>query len=188
MVSKMNFFQHLTAFIGVVALTACTSIAPLDSIVGDTGQPLSDIAKRTDVIYYGLDLEILPQSKSIVGVGRSQFLIIQDTSQVELKLDSRFDISKISIDESTASYERIGGIITINLGMTKTIGDLVNIAVHYSGKPHIALRAPWSGGFVWSETENGIPWIATAVQGEGCDLFWPCNTILLIKPRAWIFP
>ena len=47
--------------------------------------------------------------------------------------------------------------------------------MHYSGKPHIALNAPWSGGFVWSETENGTPWIATAVQGEGCDIFWPCK-------------
>ena len=94
-------------------------------------------------------------------------------SDVELKLDTRFDISKILVDDKVASYERIDGIITINLGMIKAIGDSVNIAVYYSGKPHIALNAPWSGGFVWSETENGIPWIATAVQGEGCDLFWP---------------
>ena len=28
--------------------------------------------------------------------------------------------------------------------------------------------------FVWSTAPTGEPWIATAVQGEGCDLFWPC--------------
>ena len=124
---------------------------------------------------YGLELEIFPQNKSIAGVGYSQFLITQNTSQVELKLDSRFDISKITVDNKIASYERVGGVITINLGMSKITDDLVNIAVHYTGKPHIALRAPWSGGFVWSKTDNGLPWIATAVQGEGCDLFWPCK-------------
>ena len=174
-VSKINVFQKLPSLSVLIAMSACTSIAPLDPIIGDTGQPFSDIANTTDVVSYGLDLEIFPQNKSITGVGRSQFLITKDTSQVELKLDSRFDISKILVDQKAATYERFGGIITINLGRTKAVGDSVNIAVHYSGKPHIALRAPWSGGFVWSETDKGTPWIATAVQGEGCDLFWPCK-------------
>jgi len=167
--------QKLTAFSGLMVLTACTSIAPLDPIIGDTGQPFSDIANSTDVLSYGLDLEIFPQTKSIAGVGSSEFLITQDTSQVELKLDSRFAISKILVDDKVASYERKDGVLTINLGKPKAMGESVNVAVHYSGKPHIALRAPWSGGFVWSETEDGTPWIATAVQGEGCDLFWPCK-------------
>ena len=171
----MNIFRNLTVFSGFVALTACTTIAPLDPIIGDTGQPFSDIANSTDVLSYGLELEIFPHNKSIAGIGRSQFLITQDTSQVELKLDSRFNISKISVDEKNAIFKRVSGIITINLGMPKTTGETVNIAVYYSGKPHIALRAPWAGGFVWSKMENGTPWIATAVQGEGCDLFWPCK-------------
>jgi aminopeptidase N len=173
--STRIFFQKLTTFGGLMVLMACTSIAPLDPVIGDTGQKFSDIANSTDVLSYGLDLEIFPQSKSIAGVGHSNFLITQDTAYVELKLDSRFDISKILVNDKVASYQRIDGIITINLGAIKTTGDSVNIAVYYSGKPHIALNAPWSGGFVWSETENGVPWIATAVQGEGCDLFWPCK-------------
>lgn len=159
----------------LVALTACTSIAPLDPIIGDTGQPLSDIANATDVLSYALELEIFPQSQSIAGVGHSQFLITHNTSHVELKLDSRFTISQILVDEKNAYFERVGGIITVSLDGPKSSGEIVNIAVSYSGKPHIALRAPWAGGIVWSETEDGKPWIATAVQGEGCDLFWPCK-------------
>ncbi|GAC20379.1 M1 family metallopeptidase [Paraglaciecola arctica] len=172
---KLKLVKKISTIGGLVALTACTSIAPLDPIIGDTGKPFSEIANSTDVISYGLDLEIFPKSKSIAGVGYSQFLITQNTSQVELKLDSRFDVTKILVDEKPTTYQRVGGIITIDLGETKTIGAAVKVAVHYSGKPHIALNAPWSGGFVWSETENGTPWIATAVQGEGCDLFWPCK-------------
>jgi aminopeptidase N len=38
----------------------------------------------------------------------------------------------------------------------------------------VAKRAPWDGGFVWSTTPDGQPWVASAVEGEGCDLFWPC--------------
>jgi aminopeptidase N len=48
------------------------------------------------------------------------------------------------------------------------------VRVRYHGQPHVAKRAPWDGGFVWSQTPDGQPWVASAVQGEGCDLFWPC--------------
>ncbi len=50
----------------------------------------------------------------------------------------------------------------------------MEVRIDYDGAPHVAANAPWDGGFVWAETEDGQPWIATAVQGEGCDLFWPC--------------
>lgn len=175
MTLKLSLLKTLIGTAGCIALSACTNIAPLDPIIGDTGKPFSSIAKRTDVISYGLDLEVFPSSQSIAGIGYSQFLITKDTSQVELKLDSRFDISSIEVENKPATYQRIGGIITIDIGGTKKTGELVNVSVHYSGKPHVALKAPWAGGFVWSKTDNGMPWIATAVQGEGCDLFWPCK-------------
>ena len=181
-----NVIRQFTTISSFVALTACHSIAPLDPFIGDTAQPFSDIANTTDVLSFGLELEIFPQNKSLSGVVRSQFLSIQDTSQVELKLSSRFEITNISVDNEIASYQRVGDVITINLGMSKITGDLVNIALHYSGKPHIALRAPWSGGFVWSETDNGVPWIATAVQGEGCDLFWPCKDHFAYKADSML--
>ena len=47
--------------------------------------------------------------------------------------------------------------------------------IRYAGTPHVAVRAPWDGGFCLVEgRRGGAAWIATAVQGEGCDLFWPC--------------
>jgi aminopeptidase N len=46
------------------------------------------------------------------------------------------------------------------------------------------VRAPWDGGFVWAKTKSGKPWIATAVQGEGCDLFWPCIDHPSAEPGA----
>jgi hypothetical protein len=117
---------------------------PLDPIIGDTAQPFSSIANRTDISSYGLELEIFPQTKSITGVGNTQFLITQGTSQVELKLDSRFDISKIFVNEKIAYFQRIRGIININLGRPRIKRDKVKIAIHYSGKPH-----PSSRTMVW---------------------------------------
>lgn len=173
--SVKHHFKCVLISTSLLALAACSSIAPLDPIIGDTGKPFSSVANSTDVISYGLDLEVFPNNQSIAGIGYSEFLITRSTSQVELKLDSRFDISDVVVDGTQASFQRNSGVITIDLKTPKAAGDVVNVAVHYSGKPHVALNAPWSGGFVWSATPNGEPWIATAVQGEGCDLIWPCK-------------
>ncbi|MGJ8664587.1 MAG: M1 family metallopeptidase, partial [Marinicella sp.] len=35
-----------------------------------------------------------------------------------------------------------------------------------------------------SNTDDGQDWIATAVQGGGCDLFWPCIDNPLVEPEA----
>src|SRR3546814_19296046 len=64
--------------------------------------------------------------------------------------------------------------MTIALGKTVPAGGKVSARITYAGTPHVAVRAPWDGGFVWAKTPGGQPWVATAVQMECCDMFWPC--------------
>lgn len=159
----------------LLSLAACQHAPPLDPKIGDTGQTLSDVAQRADVKTYDLNLEIFPSKKSIKGTARTEFLLTKDSAQVELKLDSRFDIEQILVDGQVSRFQRAGGILTIDLGQTFRAGERATVDVYYSGQPHVAVNAPWAGGTVWKRTEDGQPWIATAVQGEGCDLFWPCK-------------
>ena len=170
-----SVFSRLTLIASACLLGACQSPAPLDPVIGDTGQPLSATAQATDVRYYELDLDIDPEHQSIRGSGTSVFELVADSASVELKLDSRFHIDRIEVDGKVASYQRDAGVLTIALPALYKTGQQVRVQVYYQGKPHIALKAPWSGGFVWANTPTGEPWIATAVQGEGCDLFWPCK-------------
>ncbi|WP_306521445.1 M1 family metallopeptidase, partial [Rheinheimera sp.] len=157
-----------------LALFGC-STTPLDPVIGNTGQPLSQVAQKADVKSYALDLEIFPDEQKIAGRGETEFVLVAPSDQVELKLDSRFDISKIEVNGKTAQYQRLGGVLTIELGAEQPSGSTAKVAVYYSGKPHVAKNAPWAGGSVWSKTAKGEHFIATAVQGEGCDLFWPCK-------------
>ena len=168
--------KHSFTLLGMfLLLVSCTSIPPLDPKIGNAGDPFSSIAKKTDVIEYLIDIEIFPKKQSISGFAKASFLILEDTEQVELKLDSRFSIVGAQINAESAQFTRVEGIITINLNQAAAKGDTVTATIIYSGKPHVALKAPWDGGFVWSKTPSGEDWIATAVQGEGCDLFWPCK-------------
>ena len=176
----MLFLHHVIRCYLVVTLiyilSACTSKpAKLDPLVANTGQPLSSVAQSTDVIFYDLKLAVFPEEKQIAGTGKTVFRVVKETQQIELKLDSRFSINTVTVADKKAEFLHSHGVITINLYEKKYPGEVVEVAINYSGKPHIALNPPWSGGFVFSETNDGKPWIATAVQGEGCDLFWPCK-------------
>ena len=73
-----------------------------------------------------------------------------------------------------SSWSNPLGRLTVHLPRPVPAGGRFALRVTYGGRPHVAVKAPWDGGFVWAKTKDGQPWIATAVEGEGCDLFWPC--------------
>ena len=171
----------------VLALSSCALFAPppLDPVIGDTGQALSANALAFDVQAYELDLEVFPDAKTIKGSSSTTVVALRDIDHIELKLDSRFNISGAFVDrqKTPATFSRNGGIVTIHLRKGLKAGNSARITLDYDGKPHIALRAPWAGGIVWSKTDSGKDWIATAVQGEGCDLWWPCKDHFADKPE-----
>jgi len=95
-------------------------------------------------------------------------------------LDTVYKI--ISIEEKNSDgknvpikFERKVGKIWIHLNEKKEINDRVVVQIKYSGKPRIAPRPPWDGGFTWAKTKDGSPWIATTCQLNGADLWWPCK-------------
>ena len=99
------------------------------------------------------------------------------TDVLLLDLDRNLPIKGIELDGKPLAASRWSnpdGRLRVQLPATLAIGGKVSVTVRYGGKPHVAKHAPWDGGFVWSHTADGQPWVASAVEGEGCDLFWPC--------------
>ncbi len=177
--SRVRGGRLAVSLVAIAVLGACsslgTSVPPLDPIIGDTGRPLSENAAAFDVRSYSLDLEVLPKEKRIRGTGSASVRALAPISHVELKLDSRFAINGVTANGAATTFTRDGGVISIKLPKPLQSGEYTSVSIAYEGAPHVAKRAPWEGGFVWSKTERGDDWIATAVQGEGCDLWWPCK-------------
>ncbi|MEO5829052.1 MAG: M1 family metallopeptidase [Rhodanobacter sp.] len=99
------------------------------------------------------------------------------TDVLLLDLDRNLPISGIDLDGkllAASAWSNPDGRLRIQLPTVLAAGGKVSVTVRYGGKPHVAKKAPWDGGFVWSHTADGQPWVASAVEGEGCDLFWPC--------------
>ena len=180
-------------------LTACSSVAlglvlslsaglvPSPSRAQETASPrtstpftLSSGSPRTPeqraVRFDRADLAItiIPETQAIQAQARLDFTAIEPVSAIVLELDSRYDIATIKVGDTLIDdWSNREGRLTIPLPAPLAIGDSAEINITYGGQPHSAQNAPWDGGFVWSQSQSR-PWVATAVQGEGCDLIWPC--------------
>ena len=130
-----------------------------------------------------LRFKILPDKKAIEGEATLTFTAKSALKTLVLDFDRVFAISKLTVDGKAATWTNPEGRMTIKLPKAVAKGKSVTVVVAYAGVPLEAKRAPWDGGFVWSKTETGEPWIATAVQGDGCDIFWPCIDYPMGEPK-----
>jgi aminopeptidase N len=146
-----------------------------------TGRPLTAKQEAFDVRHYALDLRVMPESLSIDGSLSVTFEAIDDLKAIELDLDPDLAIHSATSGDETIQVRRDEDRFTVLLRERLAAGERATVTINYGGKPHIAKAPPWHGGFVWSEHE-GTPWFATAVQTEGCDLWWPCKDAYADKP------
>ena len=165
-----------TALLGTPAL-AQAAAPPRDStpftLSSGTPRTAEQLALRFDKA--DLSFRLLPETQSIEGVAVLDFTATAPAAAVMVELDTLFTIASVAVDGQTVTgWSNPEGRLTIPLPRALTAGQTASIRIAYVGRPHQAQRAPWDGGFVWSTTPDGQPWIASAVQGEGCDLFWPC--------------
>ncbi|MBU1348050.1 MAG: M1 family metallopeptidase [Alphaproteobacteria bacterium] len=150
-----------------------------------TDQPRTpeQVAVRFDLA--DLSIRVMPDDKAIDAVAELTFTAVSPVDRLVVELDTVFDISAIAIDGQPVEaddWSNPEGRLTVALPGTLAAGQSTVLRIAYAGPPRVAPRAPWNGGFVWSTAPGGEPWIATAVQGEGCDIFWPCIDSPLAEP------
>jgi len=169
-------------------LAACaTSQPPLSPHTLSSGAPRSADQLQLDFDKADLQLRIEPATRTIRGDALLTFGARAPVNRIELDLDRNLPIDAIEVDGqplAATHWRNPEGRLTIDLPRPLAAGERTVLRVRYHGRPHVAKKAPWDGGFVWSTTRDGQPWVASAVQGEGCDLFWPCIDHPTGKPRV----
>ncbi len=141
-----------------------------------------------DVQNYHLELEVMPDSKSVDGQLTMLAKVLQASQEIALHLDPALQIQGVFGDIGgewkPLEYQRPGGVIFIGTErMLADVGSQFRVRVKYAGRPRIAPNPPWDGGFTWSESK-GKPWFVTSCQGEGGDIWWPCKDHPSDKPES----
>lgn len=164
-----NIFYFYLFIISFQSLTAQESFTRKDTLQGGL-RP-----ERTcyDVSHYGLNIKINPDEKSIVGYNDITFKAVENTSRIQVDLFENMRVDSIIFNAKKLDYKREFNAVFINFPIELTAQSEQNIRFYYSGKPQIARKAPWDGGFVFTKDKQKKPWIGVAVQGTGASLWYP---------------
>ena len=124
-----------------------------------------------------LAFEVLPVTEQLSGVATLTFTAKAPLTALVLDLDHNLPVTAVAIDGvplAAGAWSDPEGKLRIALPRPVPAGRPVTARLTYGGTPHVAIRAPWDDGVVWSKTPDGRTWFATTAEGYGCDLFWPC--------------
>jgi aminopeptidase N len=127
-----------------------------------------------DVKDYMLVVTVDPERKFISGIVTMTFRTNALAPRIALDLDDRFQLRDVTAPRE-ADVVHEDGRIWIDFETPLPKNANYEVSVSYAGVPREAPRPPWDGGFTWSESKRGKPWVATSCQGEGADIWWPCK-------------
>lgn len=167
------------AIASLLTVTACSEPSNSSRIESTayslkSGGHLPDLQKGLKVTKADLSFSFDFDKQVLFGSTELTMLVPAERNQISVDLDNRFTINSILVDQQPVTeFKNENGELKITLPNELSQKE-VSVLIDYQGMPRVPVRAPWDGGVMWEKTPSGQPWLATAVQGEGCDLFWPC--------------
>lgn len=151
-----------------------------------SGGPLMPEQAAYDVKYYDLALRVDPDAKTIRGALTVTARVVKRIEWFVLDLDEPLAVDSVALvadgAERPLRSERRGGRLWIAAEPAWEPGTTAVVKVAYGGSPRVAPAPPWVGGFVWSKTPSGAPWVGVACQNDGADVWWPCKDHPSDKP------
>src|SRR5690606_4241750 len=142
---------------------------------------LSKYRSCFDVKRYHLSVYFDENTPEIFGSNIISFDCIADTETIQLDLFKNMDILEINFQDRKLSYKRLFNAFQI-IDCDFTAGNSYQIEVKYKGIPQIAKKAPWDGGFTWSEDVKGRFWAGVSCEGLGASVWWPNKDHLSDNP------
>ena len=138
-----------------------------------------------DLTYYDLKVKVNTDEKSITGSNTIFYKVLKTNKTLQIDLQPPLSIERVLQDGKQLNARRIGkNAYFIDLIAEQKEGSSKSLTVFYSGKPRVAKRAPWDGGFSWDKDKNGNPFVATSCQGLGASVWWPCKDHMYDEPDS----
>lgn len=182
----LKYFLKTIAIIGVTSINFHTSFAQFtrqDTLRGSIGNGRN----WWNVRQYNLSITIDIANQSISGTNQIIFNIAKTGKNrfMQIDLQKPMEIDKIEYvrnkyKNESISFKREDNVYWVDFGnrnfeKTTKSKNQQSLIIHFKGKPHVAVNAPWDGGWIWTKDEKGRPWITAACQGLGASVWYPCK-------------
>ncbi|GAB3589845.1 M1 family metallopeptidase [Hymenobacter daeguensis] len=176
--NKANVLLTLLALLGLLSPAAAQLLQPkpaaytrADSLRGGNGP----LRACYDLSYYHLDVKLDPARRFISGSNRFRFTATQEFTRLQFDLFDNLKVEKVQYQGREVPFVREANAVFVTFPKAIAKGSRDEFTVYYSGSPTVAKKAPWDGGLVFTTDAAGKPWVASACQGVGASIWWPCK-------------
>lgn len=128
-----------------------------------------------DLNYYHLDVKIHIDEKRISGKNKVRYRVVSENQTMQIDLQEPMKILAAQQDGQALEVKREGTIHWIKLTKKQVVGSYEEVEITFDGIPTEAVRPPWDGGITWQKDANGNHFVASACQGIGASVWWPCK-------------
>ncbi len=137
-----------------------------------------------DATFYDLHVKVNPADSSIAGYNAISYRVLKKAREMQIDLQLPLLVDSIVQDGAELSARHDGNAHFVRLLATQKIGAKKTITVYYHGKPVVAVRPPWDGGFVWARDSLARQWVVTANEGAGASIWWPNKDLYSDEPDS----
>jgi aminopeptidase N len=139
-----------------------------------------------DLTYYHLNIVVNPADSTIHGTNTVFYRVLSASNRMQIDLQIPMNLIKAEQNKRELSFTREGNVYWIDIKENQEIGKIYSVVLTYGGKPKVSANPPWVGGITWKKESNGSPFVASACQGDGASLWWPCKDHLYDKPDSML--
>ena len=128
-----------------------------------------------DVTHNFLQVNVDPSKRYLKGSNTMTAKVINDFDTLQVDLFKNLKMSCIVFEGKNLSWKKKEGAYFVAMPRMMRAGESFSLVMSYEGRPVVAKKPPWDGGFVWKKDKNDQPWIGVACETEGASLWWPCK-------------
>lgn len=139
-----------------------------------SGGVLKPEQANMDIRHITLSLDVDPAQQTIKGYAETELVLNNATNVLLFDLTNVLKIDGIWVNNARQQFSHDSTLVYIRSSKGWPAGKL-KVKIAYGGKPQVAARPPWIGGFQWEKDSLGNPWISISCQGEGGKIFFPCK-------------
>jgi len=136
-----------------------------------------------DVTFYDLQVAVNPSDSSLSGEVAITYRTLAPSQELQLDLQPPMQLVSVIAGGEARTVHQDGNAWFVDMP-AQGPDEVHTITARFEGKPRLAVRPPWDGGYQWISDSAGHPWVATSNQGLGASIWWPNKDFQADEPDS----
>jgi aminopeptidase N len=168
--------KNISSILCFVFFISCIRLQGQSSDISymSSGGKLKPLQAIMDIRHYTIALDVDIAGHAIDGYAEIDLLLSQASDTLLFDLVHFLTVRKVTVDHVDQSFFQQDDHIFI-VGRQGFKPGKQTVHIEYGGKPPVAVRPPWKGGFTWTKDSQGNPWVVINCQMEGGKIYYPCK-------------